>query len=64
MVAHTGLDHLLTLADLWRELPMDKTITMQWWRIDREEIPTDRDAQIDWLFSWWEHIDSWIAARR
>jgi 1-acyl-sn-glycerol-3-phosphate acyltransferase len=64
MVAHTGLDHLLTLADLWRALPMDKTITMQWWRIDREEIPTDRDAQIDWLFSWWEHIDDWIAARR
>jgi 1-acyl-sn-glycerol-3-phosphate acyltransferase len=64
MVAHTGLDHLLTLADLWRALPMDKTITMQWWRIDREEIPTDRDAQIDWLFSWWEHIDGWIAARR
>jgi 1-acyl-sn-glycerol-3-phosphate acyltransferase len=64
MVAHTGLDHLLTLADLWRALPMDKTITMQWWRIDREEIPTDRDARIDWLFSWWEHIDGWIAARR
>ena len=39
MVAHTGLDHLLTLADLWRALPMDKTITMQWWRIDRDEIP-------------------------
>jgi 1-acyl-sn-glycerol-3-phosphate acyltransferase len=64
MVAHTGLDHLLTLADLWRALPMDKTITMQWWRIDRDEIPTDRDEQIDWLFSWWEHIDGWIAARR
>jgi 1-acyl-sn-glycerol-3-phosphate acyltransferase len=64
MVAHTGLDHLLTLADLWRALPMDKTITMQWWRIDREEIPTDRDAQIDWLFSWWEHIDGWISVRR
>jgi 1-acyl-sn-glycerol-3-phosphate acyltransferase len=64
MVAHTGLDHMLTVADVWRELPMDKTITVQWWRIDRAEIPQGREAQIDWLFSWWEHIDGWIAARR
>jgi 1-acyl-sn-glycerol-3-phosphate acyltransferase len=64
MVAHTGLDHMLTVADIWRELPMDKTITMQWWRVDRSEIPEGREAQIDWLFSWWEHIDEWIAARR
>jgi len=64
MVAHTGLDHMLTVADVWRELPMDKTITVRWWRVDREEIPDGRDAQIDWLFSWWEHIDGWIAERR
>ncbi|MGH3354827.1 MAG: 1-acyl-sn-glycerol-3-phosphate acyltransferase [Nocardioidaceae bacterium] len=64
MVAHTGLDHMLTVADVWRELPMDKAIVMQWWRVSRAEIPEDREAQIDWLFSWWEHIDDWIAARR
>jgi 1-acyl-sn-glycerol-3-phosphate acyltransferase len=64
MVTHTGLDHMLTVADVWRELPMDKTITMQWWRVDRAEIPEGREAQIDWLFSWWEHIDAWIDARR
>jgi 1-acyl-sn-glycerol-3-phosphate acyltransferase len=64
MVAHTGLDHLFTVADVWRELPMDKTITVRWWRVDREEIPEGRDAQIDWLFSWWEHIDAWIAEHR
>jgi hypothetical protein len=37
---------------------------MRWWRVDREEIPEGRDAQIDWLFSWWEHIDGWIASQR
>ncbi len=64
MVAHTGLDHMFTVADVWRELPMDKTITMRWWRVEREEIPEGPDAQIDWLFSWWEHIDAWIAEHR
>ena len=64
MVAHTGLDHLLTVGDLWRELPMDKQITMRWWRVAREEIPADREERIDWLFHWWERIDDWIETHR
>jgi 1-acyl-sn-glycerol-3-phosphate acyltransferase len=64
LVAHTGLDHLLTVGDLWRELPMDKRILMQWWQVPRAEIPEDRDERIDWLFGWWERIDAWIAQNR
>jgi 1-acyl-sn-glycerol-3-phosphate acyltransferase len=64
LVAHTGLDHLLTVADVWRELPMDKQIVMRWWRVPRAEIPEDREARIEWLFGWWERIDAWIAAHR
>jgi 1-acyl-sn-glycerol-3-phosphate acyltransferase len=64
LVAHTGLDHLLTVADLWRELPMDKQIIMRWWRVPREEIPEDREQRIDWLFGWWERIDEWIDDHR
>ena len=64
MVAHTGLDHLLTVGDLWRELPMDKRIVMRWWQVPREEIPADRDQRIEWLFGWWEQIDDWVAQNR
>ncbi|MGA9749931.1 MAG: 1-acyl-sn-glycerol-3-phosphate acyltransferase [Nocardioides sp.] len=64
LVAHTGLDHLLTVADIWRELPMDKQIVMRWWRVPREEIPQGREARIDWLYSWWEKIDAWIDEHR
>lgn len=64
MVAHTGLDHLLTVADVWRELPMDKQITMRWWRVPRAEVPTDKDARIDWLYGWWERIDEWVDDNR
>ena len=64
LVAHTGLDHLLTVGDLWRELPMDKVIVMRWWQVPREEIPAGREAQIEWLFAWWERIDDWIAEHR
>ena len=64
LVAHTGLDHLLTVGDIWRELPMDKQIVMRWWRVARADIPPDRDGRIDWLFGWWERIDAWIEENR
>lgn len=64
MVAHTGLDHLVTVADLWRELPMDKQIVMRWWQVPREEIPQDREARIEWLYGWWERVDAWIEDNR
>ncbi|QKJ18009.1 1-acyl-sn-glycerol-3-phosphate acyltransferase [Microbacterium hominis] len=61
-IGHTGLDQLLTLGDIWRELPMDKRITMRAWRVPAAEIPRDRDAQAEWLFAWFERIDAWIDA--
>ncbi len=64
LVAHTGLDHVLTVRDVWRDLPMDKVIVMRWWQVPREEIPAEREAQIEWLFGWWETIDAWIAENR
>jgi 1-acyl-sn-glycerol-3-phosphate acyltransferase len=60
LVAHTGLDHLVTVTDVWRALPMDKALVMRWWQVSRDEIPADREARIDWLFGWWEEIDRWI----
>ncbi|WP_127473672.1 1-acyl-sn-glycerol-3-phosphate acyltransferase [Microbacterium sulfonylureivorans] len=61
-VAHTGLDRLVTMRDIWRALPMDKSIAMRAWRVARTEIPADRDAQASWLFDWFERIDAWIEA--
>jgi 1-acyl-sn-glycerol-3-phosphate acyltransferase len=64
LVAHTGLDHLRTVGDLWRELPMDKRLIMGWWQVPREEIPAGREERIDWLFGWWERIDAWVDEHR
>jgi len=64
LVAHTGLDHLSTVGDLWRELPMDKQIIMRWWQVPRAEIPQGRDARIDWLYAWWARIDTWVEENR
>jgi 1-acyl-sn-glycerol-3-phosphate acyltransferase len=59
-VAHTGLDKLLTVADLWRHLPLDLTITMRWWSVDAADVPVGHEQRVDWLYEWWARIDAWI----
>jgi 1-acyl-sn-glycerol-3-phosphate acyltransferase len=63
-VAHTGVDDLASVADVWRALPMDRDIEMRWWQVPADEVPRDREAQVEWLFAWWERIDQWIASRK
>jgi 1-acyl-sn-glycerol-3-phosphate acyltransferase len=63
-VAHTGLDRMLTIGDIWRELPMDKMITMRFWSVPPEEVPPGRDERIEWLYDWWTRIDDWIEENR
>ncbi|MGK5742566.1 1-acyl-sn-glycerol-3-phosphate acyltransferase [Micromonospora sp. URMC 103] len=63
-VAHTGLDRMLTVTDVWRELPMDKRIVMRFWSVPPEEVPVGRQERIEWLFDWWARIDAWIEANR
>jgi 1-acyl-sn-glycerol-3-phosphate acyltransferase len=59
-VAHAGLDHLFTLADVWRELPLDGTVQMRWWQVPAAEVPQGEDAQVEWLYEWWKRIDDWV----
>jgi len=59
-VAHTGLDRMLTVADIWRELPMDKRIVMRFWSVDPQDVPVGEADRIAWLYDWWARIDAWI----
>jgi hypothetical protein len=37
---------------------------MRWWLVPADEVPADREARIDWLFTWWGTIDDWISRRQ
>jgi 1-acyl-sn-glycerol-3-phosphate acyltransferase len=65
-VAHEGLEDLSTLGDLWRGLPMDDVVEAHWWRVPAADAPRDApvDDQVDWLFTWWGELDTWITTRR
>jgi 1-acyl-sn-glycerol-3-phosphate acyltransferase len=59
-VAHTGLEHLSTVRDLWRGLPMDKTLHLRWWFVPAADVPREETQLTDWLYQWWQTIDDWI----
>lgn len=62
VVAHTGLDHLDSVGDIWRELPLDKTLHLRWHVVPSSEVPHDLPGLSDWLLGQWEQMDRWVAA--
>jgi len=65
-VAHAGLDALVSVGDVWRSLATDQVVRARWWRVPFDEIPrrADHEAQLQWLYGWWERIDTWITQNR
>jgi 1-acyl-sn-glycerol-3-phosphate acyltransferase len=61
-VAHAGLDTLVSIGDIWRELPMNQAVRAKWWRVPADMVPrtAGREAQVKWLYDWWQLIDGWI----
>lgn len=64
VVAHTGLDDLNTVADLWRAIPVDKTLHLRWHAVPASSVPMDEQGLSDWLFTEWEQMDAWVGAHR
>ena len=63
-VAHTGLDQIATVADLWTAIPEHKTLHLAWRVLPASEVPTDPDARMDLMFEAWEGMDQWIERHR
>jgi 1-acyl-sn-glycerol-3-phosphate acyltransferase len=63
-VAHTGLDRLVSVRDVWRGLLTDMEIRARWWHVPASSVPraVTREAQLTWLYDWWQRIDAWITS--
>lgn len=59
-VVHTGLEHFISLADVWRGIPIGSDVCVKGWRVPREEVPEARAAREAWLQWWWRRIDAWL----
>ena len=62
-VAHTGLEDLSGIVDLWRGLPMDDEVEVKAWRVPADDIPSTPTAKAAWLAWWWRRIDAWLVDR-
>jgi hypothetical protein len=62
-VAHTVLEDVGSVGDLWSRIPFTTPIVSRYWRIPSEEVPRDPDQLKEWLFVWWARIDGWIQQR-
>jgi 1-acyl-sn-glycerol-3-phosphate acyltransferase len=62
-VAHAGLDRLVSVSDIWRSLPIDHVVQARWWRVTAPDVPrsAEYEAQVRWLYDWWQRIDGWIS---
>jgi hypothetical protein len=63
-VAHAGLDHLISVADVWRALPMDTVVRMRWWQVPAHDVPDGHEEQVRWLYDWWARIDAWVGEQK
>jgi 1-acyl-sn-glycerol-3-phosphate acyltransferase len=64
IVAHTGLEGIAGVKDIWRAVPFRTPVQLTMWRVPAAEIPKDDTGRIDWIFAEWAKIDVWIAERR
>ena len=64
-VAHTGLDRLVSVRDVWHSLSGDILVRAHWWRVRAADVPRDADdeTQLRWLYDWWRRVDAWISAQ-
>jgi 1-acyl-sn-glycerol-3-phosphate acyltransferase len=74
ILAHRGLDHLISAGAIWRGIPLSAPVEVSWWSVDLGEAPlsaTPVTARADsagsateefaaWLLSVWSQVDRWV----
>ena len=65
LVAHAGLDRLVSVRDVWQSLSGDLLVQAHWWRVLAADVPRDADdeTRLRWLYDWWQRVDAWITAQ-
>jgi 1-acyl-sn-glycerol-3-phosphate acyltransferase len=64
VVAHAGLDTLVSPSLIWRALPLwDRPMRIGWWQHSPATIPADEAGQLDWLARQWDRIEEWVVSR-
>ena len=63
VIAHTGLDHFGSFAELAKAVPLRQPINITAWRIPADQIPAGEDERIAWLDEQWVLVNERVANR-
>lgn len=64
VVAHTGLEDLVSPMSIWRAVPVSEPMVVRWWYEPATALPRGAARRRDWLRLQWAIVDSWIDARK
>ena len=60
--AHTGLENMRGLREIWNLAPVGRTVRISFRRIPASDIPTGQDDRVRWLHEEWARLDDTIVA--
>jgi len=63
-VAHTGLDEIEGVRQLWRAIPDHKVLDLVWVAVPPADLPDDSDGRTEMLWRAWEQIDAWLESTK
>lgn len=61
---HVGLDGVHSLREMWSGELMGRHVRVRFWRHERDELPSGRDALVAWLYERWQELDDWVDEQR
>ncbi len=60
IVGHIGFEGLATARAVLSGRLVGRTVKVRFWRIPRAEVPSAKDALVEWLWTRWEELDAWV----
>lgn len=61
---HVGLDAFHDLREVWGGGLIGTRVRVRFWRHEPDELPTQHDELVTWLFDRWQALDDWIEEQR
>jgi 1-acyl-sn-glycerol-3-phosphate acyltransferase len=62
--SHTGFESAASISQIWNGMLLGNTIHIQYRRISRDDIPSNNDAQAQWLWNEWKNVDAYVKAHQ
>ena len=63
LMIHQGFDGLRLISDIWGGALVNRTINVRFTRVPSDQIPSEREQQVEWLDALWLDADRWVASK-